>query len=196
MTLLNHWRIVQRTATGNDSQFVKHTNQYHPPQGYGYLPSQQPFPFAPQCYHHSLFNMAHISEQITSASQEFQSDGPQWQWHDLHAGGYRGSQMLLYQQIAAQKQSFTGVARVHPGPPGNNPVNWPTSCRSTSPPEPASGEPVRPPLASQGRDSSGQQNHGNQISQGLWTCPHCTKFPTMNMMQLMRAKIHLASAVK
>jgi hypothetical protein len=46
-----------RPATRKNSQFGKHINQYHLPQGYGNLLSQQPFPSAPQFYHQSPFNM-------------------------------------------------------------------------------------------------------------------------------------------
>jgi len=76
-----------RTTTGQDSQFGKHTNQYHPLHGYGYLPSHQAFPAALQFYQHSPFNMMDSPQPATSASQGFPSYGPQWQGYDLHQGG-------------------------------------------------------------------------------------------------------------
>jgi hypothetical protein len=82
-------------ATHKDSQFGIHTNQYHPPQGYGYPPSQQPFPGASQFHQQPPFNMTHSSQHTSSTSQEYACYGPPWQGYDLHQGGYGGSQ---YQQ--------------------------------------------------------------------------------------------------
>jgi len=50
--------------------------------------------------------------------------------------------------------------------------------------------------ASRRKDSSRQRNRGKQMSQGLWTCPHCRRCPTTNMMQLMRATICRTRAVQ
>jgi len=43
------------------------------------------------------------------------------------------------------------------------------------------------PVASQWKDSGHQRNCGKPMLQGLGTCPHCRIFPTMKMMQTMRA---------
>jgi len=135
------------TATGKDSPFGKQTNQYQPPHGYGYLPSQQPFPGAPQFYQHSPFNMTHSSQPTTSARQGYQSYGPPWQGYDLHQGGYDESHMFPPPQIPGQRPSSPGAPRVPPGPPENHPVNQPTSSRSNPTPEPPSGAPRRPPIS-------------------------------------------------
>jgi len=49
------------TASGKDRRFGKHTNQYHPPHGYGYPPAQQPFAGTLQCYHQSQFNVTQFA---------------------------------------------------------------------------------------------------------------------------------------
>jgi len=136
-----------RTTTGKDSRSRKHANQYQLPHGYGYPPSQQPFPGAPQFYHHSPFNMTHSSQPPTSVSQQYPSYGPPWQGYDLHQGGYGESRMFPQQQLPGQGPSSPGAPRVPPGPPGNNPVNRPTSSSSTPPPAPPSGAPGRPPIS-------------------------------------------------
>jgi len=136
-----------RHATRKDSQFGKHTNQHHPPQGYGYPPSQQPFSGAPQFYHQSQFNMTHSSQPTSSASQGYPSYGPPWQGYDLHQGGYGGSQMFPPPQFPGQGLSFPGAPRVPPGLPGNHPVNPPTSSSLTSPPQTPSGAPARHPIS-------------------------------------------------
>jgi len=136
-----------RTATGKDSRFRKQTNQYQLPHGYCYPPSQQPFPGAPQFYQHLPFNMKHTSQPTTSASQGYTDYGPRWQGYDLHQGGYGGSQMFPPPQIPGGGRSSPGAPRVPPGPPENHPVNRPTSSSSNPPPEPASGEPKKPPIS-------------------------------------------------
>jgi len=133
-----------RHATRKDSQFGKQTNQYYPQQGYGYRPSQQPFPGAPHFYHQSPFNMTHSSQPTSSASQGYPpSYLPPWQGYNLHHGGYGGSQMFPPLQFPGQRPSFPGALRVPPGPPGNHPVNHPTSSSLTPPPQPPSGAPGR-----------------------------------------------------
>jgi len=52
------------------------------------------------------------------------------------------------------------------------------------------------PFRSQRRDSSCQQNRGKQMWQVGQTCPHCWRYSTMNMMQLMRVRIHRTWAVQ
>jgi len=136
-----------RHATRNDSQFGKHTNQCHPPQGYGYCPSQQPFPGAPHIYDRYPFNMTHSTLPTCSASQQYPSVAPPWQGYDLHQGGYGRSQMFPPPQFPGQGPSSPGAPRVPPGPPGNHPLNQPTSSSSTPPPQPPSGSPGRHPIS-------------------------------------------------
>ena len=136
-----------RHVTRKDSQFGIHTNQYHLPQGYGYPPSQQPFPAAPQFYHQSPFNMTHSSQSTSSKSQGHASYGPPWQGYDLHQGDYGRFQMFPPPQFPGQGPSSPGAPRVPPGPPGDHPVNQPTSSSSTPPPQPTSGAPRRHPIS-------------------------------------------------
>ena len=49
-------------------------------------------------------------------------------------------------QFPGQGLSSPGAPRVPPGPPGNHPLNQPTSCSSTRPPQPPSGAPERHPI--------------------------------------------------
>jgi len=44
---LGLFNTISQTATSTDSAFGQHTNQFHPLQGYGCPPSQQPFTGAP-----------------------------------------------------------------------------------------------------------------------------------------------------
>jgi len=120
-------------ATRKDSQFGKHTNQYHLPQGYGYPPSEQPFPGTEQFYQQSPFNITHSSQPNSGASQGFPSYWPPCQGYDLHEGGYGRSQMFPTPQFPGQWPSSPGALRVPPGPYGNHLVNRPTSS-SLSPP--------------------------------------------------------------
>jgi len=136
-----------RHATPKHSQFGIHLNQYHPPQGYGYLPSQQSFLGAPQFYHQSPFNMTHCSQPTSSTNQRYPGYGPPWQGYDLHQGGYGGSLMFPTPQFPGQGLSSPGAPRVPPGPPGNHTVNLPTSSSSTPPPQPPSGAPGRHPIS-------------------------------------------------
>jgi len=116
------------TATGKYSRSGTDSNQYHPLYGDGDPPIQQPFPGAPQFYHHSPSNMTHNSSQpTTSISSWFPSYGLQWQEYDLHQGGYGKSKMFPPQHFPGQGPSSPGAPRVPPGLPGNNPVNQPTS---------------------------------------------------------------------
>ena len=133
-------------ATRNDSQFGKHTIQYHPPQGYGYPSSQQPFPGAPQFHHRSPFYMTHSSQPTISASQGFPSYGPPWQRYDLHQGGDGRSQMFPPLQLPGQGPWTPGAPRVPPEPPGYHPVNQLTSSSSTPPPQPLPDAPGRHPI--------------------------------------------------
>ena len=136
-----------QTTTGKVSQSTKRDNQHQLPHGYGYSPPQQPFPGALQFYHHSPFNITHSSQLSTRVSQQYPSYGPPSQEYDLHQGGYCESQMFPQQQFAGQGPSSPGAPRLPPGPPGNNPVNLPTSSSSTPPPGPPSGAPGRPPIS-------------------------------------------------
>jgi len=136
-----------RTATGKDSQFGKHAEQYHPLHGYGYPPSQQPFPGAAQFYQHSPFNMTHSSQPTTSARQGYLSYRPQWQGYDLHPGGYGGSQMFPPPQFSGHGLQSPGATRVPPGPLETKQVNWLISSGSNPPPGPPSGAPGRSPIS-------------------------------------------------
>jgi len=135
------------TATGKDSRFGKQTNQYQPPHGYGYPPSPQPFPGAPQFHEHSPINMTHSLQPTTSARQGYPSYGPPWQGYDLYQRGYGGSQMVPPVQIPGLGSSSPGAPRVPPGPPENHPINRPTSSSSNPPPEPPSGATRRPSIS-------------------------------------------------
>jgi len=128
-----------RHAIRKDSQFGKDTNQYHPPQGYGYPPSQQPFPGAPQFHHQSPFNMTHSLQPTSSASQGYPSYRPPWQRYDLHQGGYGGPQMFPPPLFPAHGPASPGAPRVPPAPPENHPLNQPTSASFTPSPQPPAG---------------------------------------------------------
>jgi hypothetical protein len=137
-----------RTTTGKDSPSGIHANQYHLPHGYGYSPSQQPFPGTLQCYLDSPFNMRHNSMQpATSPSQQFPSCWPLWQGYDFHQGGYGASQMFPLQPLPGQGPASPGALRVPDGLQGCNPANWPTSSSSTPPPETASGNHGNPSIS-------------------------------------------------
>jgi len=136
-------------ATGTVSRFRKYTTQYYPPQVYHYPPSQQPFPGAPQLYHHSPLNMTRTSQATACASTEFPSYGPRLEGFNLHQGGYGTSQMSPPVQIPRQGSASPSAPRVPPGLMGNNPVNQTTSSSSTPPPGTPSRVPGRPPISLQ-----------------------------------------------
>jgi hypothetical protein len=136
-----------RHATRKDGQFGIYSNQYHLLQGYGYPPSQQPFPCTTQFHHQSPFNMTHSSQPASSTSQGYPSYGPPWQVYDLHQGGYDGSQMFPLLRFPGQGPSSPSALRVCPDPPGNHPVTQPTSSSSTPPPQRSSGTPGRHPIS-------------------------------------------------
>jgi hypothetical protein len=83
--------------------------------------------------------MTYSLQPTRSTSQGYASYGPRWQGYDLHQGGYGGSQMFPPPQFPGQGLSYPGEPRVRPGPPGNHPVNQPTSSNWTPPPQPPSG---------------------------------------------------------
>jgi len=64
-TLENHFWFT----SSKDSSFGSHTNKLHLLHGYGYPPSQQPIPDAPQFYHCSPFNITPSSQPSTSPSE-------------------------------------------------------------------------------------------------------------------------------
>ena len=66
-----------------DTQFGQPTNQFLPPPGYSYPPSQPPFPGAPQFYHHAPFNMTPSSQPSSGATQGYASYGPPWEGYDF-----------------------------------------------------------------------------------------------------------------
>jgi len=129
-----------------DTQFGQPTNQFPPPPGYCYPPSQPPFPGAPQFYHHAPFNMTPSSQPSSGATEGYASYGPQWQGYDFPQGGYGGPQMLPTQQFTGQGPSSPGAPRVPPALPGNIPVIQPTSSSST-PYGQLPGAPGRPPMS-------------------------------------------------
>jgi hypothetical protein len=50
-------------------------------------------------------------------------------------------------------------------------------------------------LAFHAKDFSCQLNNGNQMVQGFWTCPHCWRFNTTNMLQPITGIIYWTRAV-
>jgi len=114
-----------------DIQFGQPTNQFPPPPGYSYPPSQPPFLGAPQFFHHAPFNMTPSSQPSSGATQGYASYGPPWQAYDFPQGGYGGAQMFPPQQFTGQRPSSPGAPRVPPALPGNIPVIRPTSSPST-----------------------------------------------------------------
>jgi len=132
-------------ASSKDSRSGNVAYQNLPWHWYGYPPSQQPFPGAPQFYHNSPFNMTqNCSQPTTSVSQCYPSYGPQWEGYDLHQGGYGESQMFPQQQFPEHGPSSPGEPRVPPGLPGNNPVDRPTSSSCTATPGHTCCAPGRP----------------------------------------------------
>jgi hypothetical protein len=131
----------------NDTQFGQPPNQIHPPLGYGCLPSQPPFPGAPQFYHPAPFNMTPSSQPSSGgATQAYQSYGPSWQGYNFPQGGYGGHQMFPPQQLVGQRPSSPGAPPVPPALPGNHPVNRLTLSSST-PYELIPSAPGRPPIS-------------------------------------------------
>jgi len=128
-----------------DTQFGQPTNQFPPPSGYSYLPSQPLFPGAPQSYHPATFNMTPSSQPSSGATQGYQRYGPPWQGYDVPQGGYGGRQMFPPQQFTRQGPSSPGVPPVPPALPGSIPVIRPTSSAST-PYRQLLGAPGTPPI--------------------------------------------------
>jgi hypothetical protein len=116
-----------------DTKFGHPTNQIHPPPGYGYPPSQPPFPGAPQLYYHDPFNLTPSSQRSTVATQEYHSYVPLWQAYDFPQGCYCGPQMFPPQQITGHGPPSPGAPRVLPAPAQNRPVIQPTTSSSTAP---------------------------------------------------------------
>ena len=115
-----------------DTQFGQPMNQFPPPLGYSYPPSQLPFPGTPQLYHPAPFNMTPRSHPSSGgAPQGYPRYGPSWQGYDFPQGGYGGPQMFPPQLFIGQGPSSPGAPRVPPAPAGNLPVNPPTSSSST-----------------------------------------------------------------
>jgi hypothetical protein len=115
-----------------DTRIGHPTNEYPPPPGYCYLPSQPPFPGPPQFYHPAPFYMTPSSQPGSGgAPQEYLSFGPSWQRYDFPQGGYGGPEMFLPQQFTGHGPSSPGAPQEHPAQAGNHPVNGPTSSSST-----------------------------------------------------------------
>jgi len=125
------------------TQFGQPTNQFHPPPGYSYAPSQPPFPGAALFYHHAPFNMAPSSQPSSGATQGYPSYGPSWHAYDFPRGGYGRPQMFPPQQSTGHGPSFAGAPRVPPALPGHNAVSRLTSSTSTAPGQ-LPGAPGRP----------------------------------------------------
>jgi len=121
--------------TGNtpnkDTEFGQPTNQFPPPPGYSYPPSQPPFRGAPQFYHHAPFNKTPSSQPSSGATQGYVRYGPPWQAYNFPKGGYGGTQMFPPQQFTGQGPSSPGAPWVPPALPGNIPVIRLTSSSST-----------------------------------------------------------------
>ena len=76
------------------TQFGQPTDQFQPPQGYCYPPSQPPSSGAPQFNHHAPFNMTPSSQPSTGAAKGYPSYGLSWQAYDFPLGGYGAPQMF------------------------------------------------------------------------------------------------------
>jgi len=114
-----------------DTQFGQPLDQFHPPPGYSYPPSQPPFPGAPQVYHVAIFNMAPSSWPSSGVTEGYRSYRASWHWYILPQGGYGGPQMFPPHPFTGQGPSSPSAPRV-PGPLlGNDPVIRPTTSTST-----------------------------------------------------------------
>jgi len=98
--------------------------------------------------------------------------------------------MFPTQQFPGQRQKSWSVPGVHAWPPGNNPVHSPTTSSATPPLGSPCGAPGRLAICIAMRRYDPPVDPGNHMQQGLWTCPHCHRFPATIMMQIMRAMIH------
>jgi len=128
------------------TQFGQPTNQIHPPRVYSYLPSQPPFPGAPQFSHDAPFNMTPSSQSSTGVTQGYPSYGPSWQPYDFPHWGYGGPRMFAPQQFTGHGPSSGGAPWGPPAPPRNNPVIRLSSSSSTAPGQ-LPGAPRRPPIS-------------------------------------------------
>jgi hypothetical protein len=130
-----------------DTPFGRPTNQYLPPPGYRYSPSQLRFPGTSKVYHPAQFNMTPCSQPSSGgAPQEDPSYGPSWQGYNFPQRGYGGPQMCSPQQFTEQRPSSPVALRVPPVLAGNIPVNCPTSS-SCTPYGQIPGAPGRPPIS-------------------------------------------------
>jgi hypothetical protein len=114
-----------------DTQCGQPTNQFPPPPGYSYPPSQPPFAAAPKFFQHAPFKMTPSSQPSSVATQGYASYGPLWQGYNFPPGGYGGRQMFPPQQFPGQGPPSPGAPRVPTALPGNIPIIWPTSSGST-----------------------------------------------------------------
>ena len=115
----------------NDAQFGQPRNQFHPQPVYSYLPSQAPFPGAPQFNNHAPFNITPSSQPSFAAISGYPSYGPSWQGYNFPRGSFSGRQMFPRQRFPGQGPSSPGAVRVPPALPGNIPVSRPISSTST-----------------------------------------------------------------
>jgi len=185
------------TSTENEYQSGRLTNKYHPPHGYGYPPSQQPFPGALQFYRNSPFNMTPNSLQpATRISQQFPSKGPLWQGYDLHQGGYGVSEMVLTQWSAEQGLSYLGAPRVpRDGGETIQPIGQHLPAQLFHL-DLLSARPGHSRLAFLRTACSRLQKCGNQMPQGVRTCRHHRRYLRTNIMRMMWQTIDWTWAVQ
>jgi len=71
-----------------DTRFGQPTDQFSPPLGYSYPPSQPPFPGTPQIHHSAPFNMTpSLQPRSGGAPQGYPSYGPSWQRYNFPQEG-------------------------------------------------------------------------------------------------------------
>jgi len=99
-------------------------------------------------------------------------------------------------QFSGQRPLSPGAARVRPGPPVHNWVHRPVSSSCDPPPGPPSGTPGRPLIRLPTNRFQLPAEPREELSQGLWTYPHCWRFPTIITMQMMWAMIPRTWAVE
>jgi hypothetical protein len=92
-----------------DIQFGLPPNQFPPPPGYSYPPSQLPFPGTPQFYYHAPFNMTPSSQPSSGATQGYASYRPPRKEYIFPQGGYSGPQMFPPQQFTGQGLPSSGT---------------------------------------------------------------------------------------
>jgi len=173
-----------------DTQFRQPTNQIHPPPGYSDLPSQLPFPGAPQFYHHAPFNLKPSSEPSTGATKGYRSYASSWRsiwfpprrvWWTSNVPPLSNSQDMgphvqVYLKCLEHRLETIQSFSKHLLPllqQDNIPVHL--------------GDPT---LVSQQNDYSRLQNHGGQMWQVFPICLYYQRSPMTNTTKIMRPTIH------